>query len=256
MDPRIHHVERNIPHPDELLEIVHQYGLVAVRGARIDRAEFSALAHELGNKVSHPFLPEEDGDGIARIERDADSPGSFIYGGAWHQNLMFLSQPPDVTALVAASLSDPGNFTAFVDLAEVGLWISDGLRKLLEQIQVIHSSTAPLSPQNVFGGLPQSKEDAEHPGWVVDHSTALEWPLITSNYVTNFVGWHPRESMPIVQSVYSFAAHDEFVIRHYWHQNDFLLWDNRRFMHRATVTHRTGKRLLYRADLRTGWGLR
>jgi alpha-ketoglutarate-dependent taurine dioxygenase len=251
---------------ERLLKSVRLHGLVVADvGADKDEAWFVHLVTGLGADkiVEHGFLRPRAGlgRGLSVIEREPDRPGAFIYGGAWHQNLMFLREPPDVSILYGHQILDARNFTAFVDMAEVAPWLSDGLTALLRTTRAVHSTDAPASPQNAYpleslgAGAELLAREATHPAYVTDAHTGLSWPHITSNYVTNFEGWHPREALPLVYALQQFSTHDEFVIRQYWHRGMLIAWDNRRFVHRATVSHFGGRRELWRADLHLTWGL-
>lgn len=264
IDPRICLVENDSRiDPASLPSLVRERGLVVLRSIdRLTPTSFLSLVSMIGTPSLHPFLPRHsDGYDFAVLRRPPDKPKAFIYGGAWHQNLAFLKQPPDITVLAGATIYDSQNYTAFVDLTEVAPWLSGGLTDLLQRSFAIHSTSAPLSPQNAY---PKSvlrlesnpaDESAVHPCYVTDASTDLSWPFVTSNYVVSLEGWAPAESMPLIEAVYRFAANDEFVIRYYWRSGDIVLWDNRRYMHRATVSHRMGEREIWRADVNLEWGL-
>lgn len=265
LDPRIHRLEGDVETSlTWLVDEVRERGIVTVdAGADRDDAWFARLVRSAGEVIAHDFLPRgaDPNAPYSLLERDADTVGAFIYGGAWHQNLMFLEAPPDVTVLYGKRVTDDRNFTAFVDLSEVSPWLSQGLVAMLRANNAIHSTAAPDSPQRVYSdGIVRAEatgisSEAVHPCYVDDRA-GMGWPLVLSNYVVNFEGWHAREALPFVHALRAFATHDEFVIRYYWRPGRVLLWDNRRYLHRATVTHYRSTRTLWRADLNLGWGLR
>lgn len=252
-DPRIKYV--GSIDAAEVALLVRNYGIVVIPQCSSD-FEFDKLLSALGGRVvTHPFLPESDGRVYSILEREADKPGAFIYGGAWHQNLMFMQEPPDITILYADSVPDSGNYTAFVDLSQVDSWLTDGVKSVLSTLHAVHSTTAPLSPQNALPDVKaeRSRMEATHPCYLADQTTGRSWPFVMSNYITRFDGWHPRESTPLISALYAFAQSDEFVIRAYWRPGDLLVWDNTRYMHRATVTHHLGPRRFLRGDIALGW---
>ena len=135
--------------PADLAALVRENGLVLARAAMLSPQKFGDLCAKVGQLVDHPFLPESPQKGVASIVRGADGVNSFIYGGAWHQNLCFLTEPPDITALSAQEISDPQNFTAFIDCCEVAPWLSDGLSRLLRASSAIHSAEPSCSDRLV-----------------------------------------------------------------------------------------------------------
>jgi alpha-ketoglutarate-dependent taurine dioxygenase len=225
--------------------------------------EFNTFLSSHIEAVENPFLATSSIDSaVSILQRPPDRTNSFIYGGAWHQNLTFLPKPPDMTILFADSIADDRNFTAFIDLSETAPWLSAPATQLLHSVRGIHSTRAPESPQNIYEpglvkqNLPFNGEIASaHPAFIVDNRTTREWPFLMSNYVIGLDGWHDWESLPLVESLYRFVQFDEFVIRHYWTSRDILMWDNRRYLHRATVSHFAGSRRMWRIDCCAGWGL-
>ncbi len=245
-------------------QTLREAGLVCVRNSGMSASGFEAFAHSLGEPVHHRFLPvEPELRSTTVIERTGDSPMDFIYGGGWHQNLMYMDKPPDATILLATHIGDGGNYTAFIDLTTVFPWLSDGAKTFLSTNSAVHSTKAASSPQNAYKGsrvpiaIPDDFTDQEavHPCMIADQATGLVWPFVYSYYVTRFAGWLERESVDLIESFRRFAMHDEFVIRHYWEPGDLVLWDNRRFAHRSTVTHHVGRRRLLRNDVSLDWGL-
>lgn len=236
-------------------------GIAWVRGAGMASEQFAMLCSIMGRPAGHPFLPKAGqvgADSTVVMKRPRDRVGSYIYGGAWHQNLTFLDEPPEVTVLCAIEINDLRNFTAFVDLTEVSPWYSDGIKALLGTTRALHSTNAPDSPQNRLqtSNMPAGADrltESWHPAMIRDSELDAEWPFVMSNYVTNLEGWHPREANPLIKSLYEFMQHDEFVIRHYWAPGDLVAWDNLRMAHRATVTHKVGNRQILRNDLVCGW---
>jgi alpha-ketoglutarate-dependent taurine dioxygenase len=170
---------------------------------------------------------------------------------------------PEIVVLYADAVVGVESFTAFVDLSEVAPWLSKGVNTTLRTLRGIHSSAAEDSPVQLRDRLSATSlregefapAEASHPAYVEDAILGASWPFVMSNYVVRFEGWKPSESMPLVKELQRFASYDEFVVRHYWHQGDLIMWDNRRYVHRATVTHTGGSRRLFRADLAVGWGL-
>lgn len=243
--------------PREVLSAVRANGIVLVRNSRERAKGLAEIFAGHADLVEHALLPEQE-DGVTQLKRSADKVGSFIYGGAWHQNLAFLERPPDVTVLRAETIEDSRNFTAFVDLAEVRPWLSEGMGELLRRSDALHSSMAADSPAVVLPGQVRveainREQSARHPAMIKDGT--IEWPFALSNYVVALGAFTRDETTSLLGPLWRLATYDEFVIRHYWNPGDLLMWDNRRFLHRATVSHFAGQRVMSRVDLDCNWGL-
>jgi alpha-ketoglutarate-dependent 2,4-dichlorophenoxyacetate dioxygenase len=58
--------------------------------------------------------------------------------------------------------------------------------------------------------------------------------LYLGNHATHIVGWPAPEGERFISEINEFAAEPRFVYRHRWRPADFVLWDNRCVLHRAT----------------------
>ncbi len=58
--------------------------------------------------------------------------------------------------------------------------------------------------------------------------------LYIGNHATHIVGWPREEGERFLDRLNAFAAQPEFVYTHRWRAGDFVIWDNRCTVHRAT----------------------
>jgi alpha-ketoglutarate-dependent 2,4-dichlorophenoxyacetate dioxygenase len=58
--------------------------------------------------------------------------------------------------------------------------------------------------------------------------------LYIGNHTTHIVDWPVAEGEGFLEQLNSFAAQPQFIYSHQWGDGDFVIWDNRCTIHRAT----------------------
>ena len=58
--------------------------------------------------------------------------------------------------------------------------------------------------------------------------------LYIGNHATHIVGWPRSEGEKFLEEINAFAAQPRFIYSHEWRDCDFVIWDNRCTVHRAT----------------------
>jgi alpha-ketoglutarate-dependent 2,4-dichlorophenoxyacetate dioxygenase len=58
--------------------------------------------------------------------------------------------------------------------------------------------------------------------------------LYIGNHATHIVGWPRAEGERFLDELHGFATQSQFIYTHQWHPADFVIWDNRCTVHRAT----------------------
>jgi alpha-ketoglutarate-dependent 2,4-dichlorophenoxyacetate dioxygenase len=58
--------------------------------------------------------------------------------------------------------------------------------------------------------------------------------LYIGNHATHIVGRPRADGELLLQQLNDFAAQSRFIYSHEWHSGDFVIWDNRCTIHRAT----------------------
>ena len=58
--------------------------------------------------------------------------------------------------------------------------------------------------------------------------------LYIGNHATHIIGWPLEEGQKLLDELNAFATQPQFLYTHKWRPGDFVLWDNRCTLHRAT----------------------
>ena len=102
-----------------------------------------AFSGHFGRTVRLPFIaPHPDHEEIIVVLKEADERRISTFGGSWHSDFSFLSEPPAATALLALEVPPFGGDTLWVNMVQAYESLSEGLRSVLDGLVAIHSGAA------------------------------------------------------------------------------------------------------------------
>jgi taurine dioxygenase len=210
-----------------------------------------------------PFVKSmEDHPEIIDIVKEPEDVGKYNFGGNWHIDTSFLEAPALGALLYALEVPPRGGDTLFADLYAAYETLSDGLKRTLDGMTVLHSGTRSYGTQSKFNGgknmsvsmsIDLSEEgDAlmEHPVVRTHPETGRKGLFVNPNYTIRFKDWTEEESRPLLEFLYAHIQRDEFVCRFRWQKGSVAVWDNRCLMHRAVNDYEGHRRHVRRVTLK------
>jgi alpha-ketoglutarate-dependent 2,4-dichlorophenoxyacetate dioxygenase len=120
------------------------------------------------------------------------------------------------TRAVYDVLPEPLRLKAENAVAEHYFWKTRG-RAGFNVTEAMRQAMPPV-PQKIVRVIPESGRKA----------------LLIGNHATHVVGWPVEEGAKFLDELNAFATRPEFVYTHKWRAGDFVIWDNRCTLHRAT----------------------
>jgi alpha-ketoglutarate-dependent 2,4-dichlorophenoxyacetate dioxygenase len=165
----------------------------------------------------------------------------------WHTDSSFRDPPGRYTFLAARMLPPEGGNTEFADMRAAYDALDDATRARIAGLRVHHSlgrsrilaDAPPLSPDEA-----RNLPGAEQP--LVRRHPAGRDALYLASHAESITGWPEAEGRALLDQLTEHAIRPEFVYSHAWRDGDFVMWDNRCTMHRATPFRED----LYRRDMR------
>ena len=143
---------------------------------------------------------------------------------------------PSLGSLLRGVIVPPvGGDTMFANMYAAYEALSDGMKKLIDELHGVHSperkNAAQVSPEweaenrrlNPPVGQPVVRV----------HPETGRKALYIGEKVKRFDGMTEEESRPLIEYLVRHATRPEFVYRHQWRANDIVIWDNRCTMHVA-----------------------
>ena len=154
----------------------------------------------------------------------------------FHTDSSFNSLPTKWSLLSARILPPFGADTEFVDTRMVYDALPEELRERAQHAVAEHYFWKTRGRAG-FGAITEEMRRAMPP---VAHPVVRIIPesgrraLYIGNHATHIVDWPVADGERFLDQLNSFAAQPRFIYAHRWRNGDFVIWDNRCTVHRAT----------------------
>ena len=230
--------------------------VLVFRGQTLDADGFAGLARRFGEPVPYPFT---QGDSvhpeITVIVKEADQTSNF--GGMWHSDTTYKSEPPMGTVLMARETPAAGGDTLFACQYRAYETLSAPLRAFLDglngvsssaknagQLRINHASTNSMQLKNADQVL-----TATHPAVRVHPETGRRALYVNRAHTIAFEGMTEAESAPILEFLFNHQIAPEFTARVRWEPGTVVIWDNRSSQHCAINDYDGHRREMWRITL-------
>ena len=217
---------------------------------------FGDLEHHVLAEYLMPGFPEIYI--LSNVKKNGKTIGRAGVGEYWHSDLQYLAKPSLGSILHAVEVPEVGGDTIFANQAAAYDALSDGMKDLLDGLQVVHHfAKARNMSANLGHARPFSDEELKktppvtHPAVRTHPETGRKALYVSPGFALNFVGMTEAESRPILEFLFEHATNPRFTYRHKWRANDIVFWDNRSLMHYAVqdYDHATDRRHMQRTTI-------
>lgn len=246
----------------EVMKAFEHFTVIVFRNQDLTPEQHKAFSQHFGPITELPQAPiygtHHD---MQEVRREADEPENVVPSFEhFHTDSPFLLQPPKCIIMRALEVPKFGGDTAFSNAYLVYENLSDGMKKLLDGLQVVYSgkhiwsTNEKLAPEKRLR-LREShnftEEELEniHPAVRVHPETGRKALFATSAYFQNFVGWSPEESRALLGYLQGLAQHLHYHCRVKWQKDTLLVWDNRFTLHRGVHDFKFERRHLIRTTV-------
>lgn len=240
----------------EIRLALNEWGVITFRNQTLTPVEQLAFAKRFGPVPPAEFLETVDGvPEVGLIKKEPEETRNV--GGQWHSDHSFDPVPPLGSVLYAKELPDRGGDTMFANMAAAYDALSDGMKRTLETLRVVHSK------QNAVHADKRAERqvDAElmakfstlghrqtvHPLVARHPDTGRKVLFINANYTSRIDGWTEAESRPLLDYLLGQAYRPENVCRFSWYPGSLAMWDNRTANHYALNDYHGNRRVMHRA---------
>ena len=176
------------------------------------------------------------------------------FGGVWHSDTTYLESPPMASMLYAVKIPPYGGDTLFANQYLAYETLSEGLKKTLDELVGISTSTKLEVSMTRDNRLNDSDGElkilcASHPV-VRTHPETMHKALFVNNaHTTHFEGWTMQESQPLLDYLFEHQVRPEFTCRLCWRPGTLAFWDNRCSQHNPVNDYLGFKRIMHRVTL-------
>ena len=176
------------------------------------------------------------------------------FGGVWHSDTTYLTQPPMASMLYAVEIPPYGGDTLFANQYQAYETLSDGLRKVLDGLTAINSSTKADASKTREERLKDAGVEVkvlvgEHPVVRTHPETGRRALYVNIGHTTHFKGWTEEESRPLLEYLWRHQVRPEFTCRFRWQPGSIAFWDNRCAQHNAVNDYAGYRRIMHRVTL-------
>jgi alpha-ketoglutarate-dependent 2,4-dichlorophenoxyacetate dioxygenase len=241
-----------------------QYGVLVFRDQRFTNDEQMAFAERfdgelharsstsvmMKNRHGNEALSDVsniDNDGAILAQNHRRRVGSLA-NRLWHTDASFVTPPGRFSMLSARIVPEVRADTEFCDTRAAYAALDEARRAELEPLRVHHSIAY---SRECLGFVFTPEERAKLKGEVQPLIRRIARDprpaLYLASHAQEVVGMPVAEGRLLLRDLIEHATQRQFVYRHEWRAHDFVIWDNRTTMHRATpFDDRTHKREMVR----------
>lgn len=239
----------------EIHRALMDHQVIFFRDQTLSPRQHLAFANHFGEPVRYPMI---DGiDGFPEISPVRKRPHERMnFGGVWHSDSTYLDAPPMGTILVARALPPTGGDTEFANMYLAYETLSEGLRTLLDGLDVVQSSIK-ANAVRAQDDQPDSQEteiakqglETIHPAVVKHPETCRKALYVNAAHSVRFDGWSEDESAPILDYLFAHLRRPEFTCRFAWSAGSVAFWDNRCTQHNPINDYHGHARLMHRITI-------
>jgi alpha-ketoglutarate-dependent taurine dioxygenase len=246
----------------EIMKAFEHFLIVVFRDQALSPDQHKAFSRNFGELTELPQAPIYDGHkDMQEVRREAHEDKNVVPSFEhFHTDSPFLLRPPLCVVMRALAVPRYGGDTAFSNSYLVYEDLSEGLRRVLDGLQVIYSGkdiwtkNAKLDKDKQLRlreehSFSEAELENVHPAVRKHPVTGRKALYTTTAYFKRFVGWSEEESRALLAYLQGLAQRAEYQCRVHWQENTLLVWDNRFLLHRGIHDFKGERRHLIRTTV-------
>ncbi len=233
--------------------------MIVMRGQNLSISDQKRLTRVFGPIMQLPYVePMADDADVIAVLKEADEVNVGVFGGDWHSDFSFLTNPPAGSVLNAVEVPAVGGDTVWASQVMAYESLPADLRTVVDGRMAVHLGAPygvkhqpPMEERSsgsirMTRGDPRADIETLHPAVVTDPATGRRALFVNPIYTIRLDGMSIEESAPILAALFKHATKPDFSCRLRWSAGDVAVWDNRMSLHYATNDYDGTRRLLYR----------
>ena len=227
--------------------------VVFFRGQALTPGQQLAFASAFGKPVEYPQLkglPEYPMiTPVVKLEHERVN-----FGGIWHSDTSYLERPPMASMLYALEVPAKGGDTMFANQYLAYETLSDGLKRTLDGLVGVNTSTKAAASRTREDRLKAAGEElkvlvGEHPVVRTHPETGRKALYVNVGHTERFRGWTEPESRPLLEYLFAHQVQPELTCRFRWEPGSLAFWDNRCAQHNPVNDYHGFRRVMHRVTL-------
>jgi len=241
---------------DKLHRAFLDHAVLAIRDQKLEPADIMKVGAHFGEPCHYPFVTGMEGfPFIFEVVKAEDEKTNF--GGNWHSDTTYLTQPPLATLLYAVETPSHGGDTLFASTRAAYDALSGGMRKMVDSLIGVNSAGlkygggrsqmhSKIGNMKVHDTEKAEEYEAEHPVARTHPETGKKALYVSRSHTIRFRDMTEEESRPIVEWLQSHITRPEFTCRVRWEPGTLTVWDNRCTLHNAVNDYHGQRRRMRR----------
>jgi len=231
-----------------------EHQVLFFRDQEITRDQHKAFGRRFGTLQVHPYLqPLKDEGHPEFVVLQSDEQRPYL-AEAWHSDVTFMDEPPLGSVLRCVTSPEFGGDTMWASMYAAYEALSDKMQRKLSDLVAIHDTTRTFSRTGYrtdhLGGKPSPQVlSAEHPVVRTHPESGRKGLFVNSTFTASIKGMKPRESVALLNFLYTHIETPDFSCRFRWRPNSVAMWDNRCTQHRVVADNRTASRRMERITI-------
>lgn len=244
---------------DEIHRAFLEHHAIFFRDQDLTPQQQVAFGSRFGKPNIYPFVTGlADAPEIIEIVKTETDERNF--GGGWHSDTTYLDIPPIATVLYAREMPEAGGDTLFANSVAAYEALSDGLKETLDGMKAVYSAALGGKGNRkelIKGNTGMKAQDVDqademaaiHPVIRTIPETGQKSLYVNQAHTTQFVGWTPEESKPLIDYLANHSVRPEFTCRLNWDVATLAIWDNRCAQHFAINDYHGVRRCVHRMTI-------
>jgi taurine dioxygenase len=239
---------------------IHQlfldHAVLVFRDQTLEPQDIMDVGAKFGPPCHYPFVTGMAGfPFIFEVVKEESEKVNF--GGNWHSDTTYLSQPPLGTLLYAVETPSHGGDTLFCNTRAAYEALSGGMRSMVDQLVGVNSAGLKYGGgrtamhKSIAGMKVHDTDSAEsyesaHPVARTHPDTGRKALYCSRGHTIRFKEMSEEESRPIIDFLQAHQIRPEFTCRVRWAPGTLTVWDNRCTQHNAINDYHGQRRRMRR----------
>ncbi len=176
---------------------------------------------------------------LSNLDRDGKPKGEHPDPGAaiWHTDGSWAQERALATMLYGMVLPKSGGDTLFADMVAAYDGLSSAMKQRLDGLIAVHDLNYSRSQTTAKQQMSEAQKRAAPP---VQHAVVRVHPdtgrkaIYLGQHASHIVGMPIEEGRVLIREINAHATQPQYLYIHQWRLRDFVMWDNRQVMHKAT----------------------
>jgi taurine dioxygenase len=245
----------------EVMKAFEHFLVIMIRNQDITPEQHKAFSRYFGDLTELPQAPIFPGHpDMQEVRREAHEPASVVPFTHFHTDSPFLLTPPKCIVMRALDVPKFGGDTAFSNMYLAYEGLSDGLKSVVDNLQVRYSGKDIWSRNSKLDqdkqlrlrkehGFADSQLENIHPAARRHPTTERKALYVTDAYFKGFIGWNDEDSHALLRYFTELPHKLQYQCRIRWEPNTLIVWDNRFLQHCGIHDYENERRHLVRTTV-------